>query len=97
MVYIRKEYALLLPALHPSIAVDIAGDKEETKNLLGAAEIPVPKGIIIYSDETVQDAIDEVGFPFVIKPIDGNHGKGATTNITTLEQAEKALEAAQRI
>ena len=78
------------------IAVDIAGDKVETKNLLGAAEIPVPKGKIIYSDESAQDAIDAVPFPFVLKPINGNHGKGATTNITTLEQAEKALEAARK-
>ncbi|HEV8082732.1 MAG TPA: cyanophycin synthetase [Chitinophagaceae bacterium] len=78
-----------------SIAVDIAGDKEETKNLLGAAEVPVPKGIILYGDETVQRAVDTVGYPFVIKPINGNHGKGATTNITTFEQAEKALEAAR--
>ncbi len=78
-----------------SIAVDIAGDKEETKNLLSAAEVPVPKGIILHSDESVQRAIDAVGYPFVIKPIDGNHGKGATTNITSLEQAEKALEAAR--
>ncbi|MEO8112288.1 MAG: cyanophycin synthetase [Ginsengibacter sp.] len=78
-----------------SIAVDIAGDKEETKNLLSAAEVPVPKGILLRSDENVQRAIDAVGFPFVIKPINGNHGKGATTNITTYEQAEKALEAAR--
>ena len=77
------------------IAVDIAGDKEETKNLLSNAEIPVPKGRIIYGDETAQDAADAVGFPFVIKPINGNHGKGATTNITTLLQAEKALAAAR--
>ncbi|MEP6584365.1 MAG: cyanophycin synthetase, partial [Ginsengibacter sp.] len=78
-----------------SIAVDIAGDKEETKNLLSAAEVPVPKGIILRSDENVQRAIDAVGYPFVIKPLNGNHGKGATTNITTFEQAEKALEAAR--
>ncbi|MBA2249071.1 MAG: cyanophycin synthetase [Chitinophagaceae bacterium] len=77
------------------IAVDIAGDKEETKRLLGNAEIPVPKGRIIYPEETAQDAINDIGFPLVFKPVDGNHGKGATTNITTLEQAEKALEAAR--
>jgi cyanophycin synthetase len=77
------------------IAVDIAGDKEETKNLLGAAEIPVPKGRIIHFDDNLADAINDVGFPCVIKPINGNHGKGATTNITTMQQAEKALEAAR--
>jgi cyanophycin synthetase len=78
-----------------SIAVDIAGDKEETKNLLGAAEIPVPKGRIIHPDDSLADAINDVGFPCVIKPINGNHGKGATTNITNMQQAEKALEAAR--
>ena len=77
------------------IAVDIAGDKEETKNLLSAAEIPVPKGIILYSDQEAQDAIDAVGFPMVIKPIDGNHGKGATTDINNKDQAEIALAAAR--
>jgi cyanophycin synthetase len=77
------------------IAVDIAGDKEETKNLLSAAQIPVPKGKIIYGDQKANDAISAVGFPLVIKPINGNHGKGATTNITTKAQAEVALEAAR--
>lgn len=79
-----------------SIAVDIAGDKEETKNLLGAAQVPVPYGKIVYGPEDLQEAIDQVGYPVVLKPVDGNHGKGATTNITNLEQAGKALEAAQQ-
>ncbi len=78
-----------------SIGVDIAGDKEETKNLLSAAHIPVPKGIIVYSDDTEKDIIRQVSFPMVIKPVDGNHGKGATTNITTEEQVVVALEAAR--
>ncbi len=92
----QKRIRATIASTTSSIAVDIAGDKEETKNLLNAAEVPVPKGIILYSDETVQRAIDAVGYPFVIKPIDGNHGKGATTNITTFAQAEKALEAARQ-
>lgn len=77
------------------IGVDIAGDKEDTKNLLEAAEIPVPKGCIIHNEEDLQDAIDRVGYPCVLKPINGNHGKGATTNILTWEHAVKALAAAQ--
>ena len=92
----QKRIRATIASTTSCIAVDIAGDKEETKNLLGAAEVPVPKGIILYSDEDVQRAIDEVGYPFVIKPVDGNHGKGATTNITTYEQAAKALEAARK-
>lgn len=92
----QKRVRATIASTTSSIAVDIAGDKEETKNLLSAAEIPVPKGVIIYEDETVESAIRSVGFPMVIKPINGNHGKGATTNITTKEQAEKALEAARK-
>ncbi len=79
-----------------SIAVDIACNKEETKNLLGAAEIPVPKGRIVYSEEGLKDAIDSIKYPIVTKPVDGNHGKGATTNITDWEGACIGLAAAKK-
>ena len=52
-----------------SIAVDIACDKEETKNLLGAAEIPVPKGRIIFGEEGLKEAIDSIGYPLVLNPV----------------------------
>ena len=78
------------------IAVDIAGDKDETKRLLEAAEIPVPKGSIIRSEDELQNAIDRIGYPCVLKPLNGNHGKGATTNIVNYEQALAALAAAQK-
>ena len=79
-----------------SIAVDIACDKEETKNLLETAEIPVPKGLIIHNEEELKDAVDKIGYPIVTKPINGNHGKGATTNIKNWEEATEALAAAQQ-
>ncbi len=78
------------------IAVDIAGDKDDTKNLLDSAQIPVPKGSIIRGEEELQAAIDSIGYPCVLKPLNGNHGKGATTNIVNYEQALLALEAAQK-
>jgi cyanophycin synthetase len=77
------------------IAVEIASDKEETKELLEAAEIPVPRGKIIRTEEGLDAAIDRIGYPIVLKPVDGNHGKGATTNITDLEHARKAMKDAQ--
>ncbi len=77
------------------IGVDIAGDKEETKDLLEAAEIPVPNGKIVKNEDDLKGAIDSIGFPIVLKPIDGNHGKGATTNINNYDDAKKALAAAQ--
>lgn len=79
-----------------SIAVDIACDKEETKNLLEAAEIPVPKGRIVYTEEGLKLAVESVKYPIVTKPVDGNHGKGATTNITNWEDALRGLEAAKK-
>lgn len=79
-----------------SIAVEIACDKEETKNLLEAAEIPVPRGRIVYSEDELKDAIDRIGYPVVTKPVNGNHGKGATTNIRTWEEAVEAYNAAKK-
>ncbi len=78
-----------------SIGVDIAGDKEDTKNLLEAASIPVPAGRMVRDEEALKNAIDRIGYPCVIKPISGNHGKGATTNINNWEHAVKALADAQ--
>jgi cyanophycin synthetase len=79
-----------------SIAVEIACDKEDTKNLLEAAEIPVPRGTVIYDEEDLKAAIKKIGFPLVTKPLNGNHGKGATTNLNTLEEALEGMAAAQK-
>lgn len=92
----QKRIRATIASTTGNIAVDIACDKEETKALLEAAEIPVPRGTVIRSEAGLKDAVDKYGYPLVIKPIDGNHGKGNTTNITTWEQALKALEAAQK-
>ncbi|MGI8950872.1 MAG: cyanophycin synthetase [Chitinophagaceae bacterium] len=91
----QKRIRATIASTTSNIAVDIAGDKEETKRLLGEAEIPVPQGTVVRSEESLKNAVERFDFPLVIKPIDGNHGKGNTTNITTWEQAVKALAAAQ--
>ena len=91
----QKRIRATIASTTSNIAVDIAGDKEETKILLDAAQIPVPKGTVIRTEEGLKDAIESYGYPLVIKPIDGNHGKGNTTNITTYEQAIKAFDAAK--
>ena len=92
----QKRIRATIASTTGNIAVDIACDKEETKNLLGAAEIPVPGGTVVRSEAGLEQAVNKYGYPLVIKPIDGNHGKGNTTNITTWEQALTALEAAQK-
>ena len=92
----QKRIRATIASTTSNIAVDIAGDKEETKNLLGAAEIPVPRGTVVRTEEALKEAVDKYAYPLVIKPIDGNHGKGNTTNITTWEQAVKAFESAKQ-
>ena len=78
-----------------SIAVDIAGNKDETKRLLQDSAIPVAKGVTISDISDLPDAIKKVGFPLVFKPLDGNHGRGATINVKTEEAATEAFEYAK--
>jgi cyanophycin synthetase len=91
----QKRIRATIASTTSNIAVDIACDKEETKLLLQAAEIPVPRGTVVRTEEGLKEAVDSYGYPLVIKPIDGNHGRGNTTNITTWDQAVKALDAAK--
>ena len=78
-----------------NIAVDIACNKEQTKKMLDDASIPVAKGDICYDEEDLKDTIDHIGYPIVIKPLDGNHGKGASINVTNWEDAVKGLKHAK--
>jgi cyanophycin synthetase len=80
-----------------SIAVDLASNKEETKRLLEEQAIPVAKGITITSVEGVHEAIRKAGFPLVFKPLDGNHGRGATINVKTEQEALDAFEHAAKV
>ena len=79
-----------------SIAVDIACNKDETKRLLIDSAIPVAKGVTISDVNDLESAIKSVGFPLVFKPLDGNHGKGATINVKTVEAAAAAFEYAKQ-
>jgi len=92
----QKRIQATIASTTSSIAVEIACDKEDTKNLLEAAEIPVPRGKVIYDADDLKAAIDKFGFPLVTKPLNGNHGKGATTNLCTWEDALVGLAAAQK-
>ena len=77
------------------IAVDLAGNKHATKTLLGGMGVPVPKGYEIRNIEELEGTIEEIGFPVVIKPVDGNHGKGATVGINSIDDAKVAFEKAK--
>ncbi|MNK15417.1 Cyanophycin synthetase [compost metagenome] len=79
-----------------SIAVDIACNKELTKKMLEDAAIPVPSGSLVVDEEGLDLAIRKIGYPIVIKPLDGNHGKGASINVNDYETAVVGLTHAQQ-
>ena len=78
-----------------SIGVELACDKEDTKYLLEQAEVEVPRGDIIRRERSLKEACRYVGFPLVIKPIDGNHGRGITVDIQNYDDALQAFHHAK--
>ncbi len=79
-----------------SIAVDIACNKEQTKKMLDDASIPVASGGICVDEEDLEAVVKKIGYPIVLKPLDGNHGKGASINVKTWEDAVEGLAYAKK-
>ena len=77
------------------IAVEISCDKEDTHNLLHKLGLPVPQQRMIYSERAAVRAARSVGFPVVLKPLNANHGRGVSINLTTDEQVITAFEFAK--
>lgn len=80
-----------------SIGVELACDKEDTKFLLEQAEVMVPRGDIISRESSLEEACRYVGYPLVVKPIDGNHGRGITVNIKNYDDALIAFHEAKEV
>lgn len=79
------------------LGVELACDKEKTKKILASMGIPVPLGMTIYSFSELEDAIDKLGYPIVIKPLNGNHGRGITIDIKDWEHAGIAYDRARDV
>jgi cyanophycin synthetase len=79
-----------------AIGMDIAANKDLTKQILDAHFIRVPEGIMVHSLEALNEAVKQLGFPLVIKPLNSNHGKGISTNINALEKAISGFKLAQK-
>ncbi|MBH1986822.1 MAG: cyanophycin synthetase [Burkholderiales bacterium] len=77
-----------------AVAESIAQDKDLTKRLLASAGVPVPTGrpVADFADALV--VAEEIGWPVVVKPRDGNQGKGVTVNIVSPGHLEVAYKAA---
>ena len=73
-----------------AIAESISKDKDLTKTLLSACGVPVPSGRIVDSADDAWDAAEDIGLPVVVKPSDGNHGRGVSTELMSRNEVEAA-------
>jgi cyanophycin synthetase len=79
-----------------AIAETISRDKELTKTLLQSCGVPVPEGSIVDSANAAWDAAESIGLPVVVKPLDGNHGRGVSINLNTEAEVRSAFELAEQ-
>ncbi|MDB5931094.1 MAG: cyanophycin synthetase [Polaromonas sp.] len=82
--------------LTSAIAESIAHDKDLTKSLLASCGVPVPEGQIVASAEQAWEAAEDIGLPVVVKPSDGNHGRGVSLELNTQEEVQSAFAIAER-
>ena len=78
-----------------ALAVDIAGDKDLTTTLLASAGLPVPAQETVRTAEAAVASSRRIGFPVVLKPLDGNHGRGVCLDLTTEEEVRDAFVVAE--
>lgn len=77
-----------------AIAESISSDKDLTKSLLQSCGVPVPEGCIVDDIEAAWEAAQDIGLPVVVKPSDGNHGRGVSTDLKTRGDIEAAFRLA---
>lgn len=77
-----------------AIAEGISSDKDLTKQLLQSCGVPVPDGRIVEDADDAWDAAQDIGLPVVVKPSDGNHGRGVSTELMTREEVAAAFDLA---
>ena len=77
-----------------AIAETISRDKDLTKGLLASAGVPTPEGRTVTSPDDAWEAAQDIGLPVVVKPIDGNHGRGVFINLYTQAEIEAAYAVA---
>ncbi|MEC9465614.1 MAG: acetate--CoA ligase family protein, partial [Myxococcota bacterium] len=76
------------------IAVEISSDKEETHKILADLGLPVPRQELVRRPKRAIALAQRLGYPVVIKPYNGNHGRGVSLNLRDEEQVKEALERA---
>jgi len=90
----QRRVSATVTSCTPCPAVDLAGDKATTKEVLGAAGIPVPPGLVVATPREAARAFTVLGPPVVVKPVDGNQGRGVALNLTTPAEVRRAFSRA---
>ncbi len=80
-----------------ALAVEIAEEKQRTKDVLDESYIPVPEGIVAKTLKEVKDAVKILSFPIVVKPEIGDQGRGLSVNINNNKKLKTAFESAAKI
>ncbi|MEM1253328.1 MAG: cyanophycin synthetase [Cyanobacteria bacterium P01_H01_bin.21] len=94
----QKRVQAALTSSSNVLGVELACDKERTKSILESMGAPVPAGQLVYHFDELEPTIERLGgYPIVIKPLDGNHGRGITTDIRSWQQAEDAYDRAKEV
>ena len=78
-----------------NIAVELASDKEETSSILRDLGLPVPSQFIVRTATRAVRAAERIGYPVVVKPLAGNHGRGVSINLKTAEEVETGFAKAE--
>jgi cyanophycin synthetase len=91
----QKRIRATMTSATSAIAVDVASDKDLTTRLLGAAGLPVPKQESVRTAEQAVAVARRIGFPVVVKPLDGNHGRGVCLDLMSDEDVLEAFPVAQ--
>ena len=81
----------------PHIAVELASDKEETNKILANLGLPVPQQRLASREDDAVRVAEAIGFPVVVKPYNGNHGRGVSLDLRSCEQVRAAFQVAQQI
>jgi cyanophycin synthetase len=92
----QKRIRATMTSATSALATDIASDKELTLSLLASAGLPVPKSESVRDPDRAVAAAKRIGYPVVVKPLDGNHGRGVQLDLRDEDAVRAAFEVARR-
>ena len=88
---LQQRIRATMTSMTGSLAVDIASDKELTNRLLAAAGLPVPTSEVVRTADDAVRMARRIGYPVVLKPLDGNHGRGVAINLNSEDEVRAAF------